>query len=87
MMESAWTSIALASAARAQGLEEVAIMALRRALLAEAKPSDSFNYIKEQVLTYMRTPGMLKTALDVVNNVNIDFFDPAHKAELFQIKV
>jgi transformation/transcription domain-associated protein len=49
-------------------------------------PLHAYNAIKEQLLCYAKMPTYYKIAIDVINSTNMELFEPAQKAEIYQIK-
>lgn len=84
-----WTTIRMAKTARKQGMRDVALLLLNKAVEERAmNVSDAFLKLREQILAYYNPESDLERhgGLNLINTTNLSFFDPAQKSELFRLK-
>jgi hypothetical protein len=84
-----WTTIRMAKTARKQGMPDVALLLLNKAVEERAmNVSDAFLKLREQILAYYNPESELERhgGLNLINTTNLSFFDPSQKSELFRLK-
>lgn len=87
MHDQPWSIIKLASIARKQGLHEVSLCSLAKLYSVNTMDvQDAFSKLREQVIICYQKPTELRSGLNIINNTNLDYFNPVQKAELFRLK-
>ena len=82
-----WSAITLAHVARKQELGEVCLSALAKLYsVSTMDVQDAFSKLREQVLMCHDLPNEHRGGLSIINNTNLDYFNPQQKSELFRLK-
>jgi hypothetical protein len=82
-----WTVIKLAHTARKQSLHEVCLNSLSKLYtVATMDVQDAFEKLREQIIICYASPSEHRGGLNIINNTNLDYFNPQQKAELFRLK-
>ena len=87
MHDNPWSVIKLAHTARKQNLNEVCLSSLAKLYsVSTMDVHDAFTKLREQVILCYERPSELRAGLNIINNTNLDYFNPQQKAELFRLK-
>lgn len=85
--ETAWIINRFAHVARKHGLFEVCINQLGRIYtLPNIEIQEAFLKLREQAKCHFQNPEELTNGLDVINNTNLNYFNPQQKAEFYTLK-
>lgn len=85
--EAAWAINKFAHVARKQGLVELCLNSLAKIYsLPNIDLSDAFAKLFEQVKCFSDIPSHYRTAVDVINSTNLNYFPPLLIAQFFQLK-
>lgn len=85
--DKAWTVNRLAHIARKQGLFDVCVNVLEKLYgYSTMEVQEAFVKIVEQAKAYLETKGEVTAGLNLINNTNLEYFPPKHKAEIFRLK-
>ncbi|KAG8428657.1 transcription-associated protein 1 [Metarhizium acridum] len=85
--ETAWIINRFAHVARKHSLPEVCISQLSRIYtLPNIEIQEAFLKLREQAKCHYENPEDLSSGLDVINNTNLNYFNPQQKAEFYTLK-
>ncbi|POR36026.1 Transcription-associated protein 1 [Tolypocladium paradoxum] len=85
--ETAWIINRFAQVARKHSLPEVCISQLSRIYtLPNIEIQEAFLKLREQAKCHYENPDELSSGLDVINNTNLNYFNPQQKAEFYTLK-
>ncbi|ODA79755.1 hypothetical protein RJ55_05349 [Drechmeria coniospora] len=85
--ETAWIINRFAHVARKHSLPEVCISQLSRIYtLPNIEIQEAFLKLREQAKCHYENPDELSSGLDVINNTNLNYFNPQQKAEFYTLK-
>ncbi|KAF6808402.1 histone acetylase complex subunit [Colletotrichum sojae] len=85
--ETAWIINRFAHVARKHSLPEVCITQLSRIYtLPNIEIQEAFLKLREQAKCHYENPEELTSGLDVINNTNLNYFNPPQKAEFYTLK-
>ncbi|KAK5993473.1 Transcription-associated protein 1 [Cladobotryum mycophilum] len=85
--ETAWIINRFAHVARKHNLPEVCISQLSRIYtLPNIEIQEAFLKLREQARCHYENPEELTSGLDVINNTNLNYFNPQQKAEFYTLK-
>ncbi|PHH92307.1 hypothetical protein CDD83_8021 [Cordyceps sp. RAO-2017] len=85
--ETAWIINRFAHVARKHSLPEVCISQLSRIYtLPNIEIQEAFLKLREQAKCHYENPDELPSGLDVINNTNLNYFNPQQKAEFYTLK-
>lgn len=85
--ETAWIINRFAHVARKHSLPEVCISQLSRIYtLPNIEIQEAFLKLREQAKCHYENPEELSSGLDVINNTNLNYFNPQQKAEFYTLK-
>ncbi|KAH6689603.1 transcription-associated protein [Plectosphaerella plurivora] len=85
--ETAWIINRFAHVARKHSLPEVCINQLSRIYtLPNIEIQEAFLKLREQAKCHYENPEELTNGLDVINNTNLNYFNPPQKAEFYTLK-
>ncbi|UNI18788.1 transcription-associated protein 1 [Purpureocillium takamizusanense] len=85
--ETAWIINRFAHVARKHNLPEVCISQLSRIYtLPNIEIQEAFLKLREQAKCHYENPDELSSGLDVINNTNLNYFNPQQKAEFYTLK-
>ncbi|TDZ59852.1 Transcription-associated protein 1 [Colletotrichum trifolii] len=85
--ETAWIINRFAHVARKHNLPEVCITQLSRIYtLPNIEIQEAFLKLREQAKCHYQNPDELTSGLDVINNTNLNYFNPPQKAEFYTLK-
>lgn len=85
--ETAWIINRFAHVARKHSLPEVCINQLSRIYtLPNIEIQEAFLKLREQARCHYENPEELNSGLDVINNTNLNYFNPQQKAEFYTLK-
>ncbi|KOS19655.1 Transcription-associated protein 1 [Escovopsis weberi] len=85
--ETAWIINRFAHVARKHSLPEVCISQLSRIYtLPNIEIQEAFLKLREQARCHYENPDELTSGLDVINNTNLNYFNPQQKAEFYTLK-
>lgn len=85
--ETAWIINRFAHVARKHNLPEVCISQLSRIYtLPNIEIQEAFLKLREQAKCHYENPEELSSGLDVINNTNLNYFNPQQKAEFYTLK-
>jgi len=88
--DQAWSVTKLATVARKQDLNEVAIQILQRHYekthTMSLEIQEAFVKLREQAKGYLGIDGEALTALNLISTANLEYFPGHHKAELFRLR-
>lgn len=85
--EAAWAINKFAHVARKQGLVELCLNSLAKIYsLPNIDLADAFAKLDEQVKCFFEIPSQYRTAVDVINSTNLNYFPPLLIAQFFQLK-
>ena len=85
--ETAWIINRFAHVARKHNLPEVCINQLSRIYtLPNIEIQEAFLKLREQAKCHYENPEELTSGLDVINNTNLNYFNPPQKAEFYTLK-
>jgi transformation/transcription domain-associated protein len=85
--ETAWSINKLARVARKQGLFEMCINSLAKIYqLPNIDLQEAFAKLREQIKCFTGLPAYYRTAVDIINSTNLEFFNAQQRAEFFQLK-
>lgn len=85
--ETAWIINRFAHVARKHSLPEVCINQLSRIYtLPNIEIQEAFLKLREQAKCHYENPEELSSGLEVINNTNLNYFNPQQKAEFYTLK-
>ncbi|KKP04788.1 transformation/transcription domain-associated protein [Trichoderma harzianum] len=85
--ETAWIINRFAHVARKHSLPEVCINQLSRIYtLPNIEIQEAFLKLREQARCHYENPEELNSGLEVINNTNLNYFNPQQKAEFYTLK-
>lgn len=85
--ETAWIINRFAHVARKHNLPDVCISQLSRIYtLPNIEIQEAFLKLREQAKCHYENPEELNSGLDVINNTNLNYFNPQQKAEFYTLK-
>ena len=85
--ETAWIINRFAHVARKHSLPDVCISQLSRIYtLPNIEIQEAFLKLREQAKCHYENPEELSSGLDVINNTNLNYFNPQQKAEFYTLK-
>lgn len=85
--ETAWIINRFAHVARKHSLPDVCINQLSRIYtLPNIEIQEAFLKLREQAKCHYENPEELSSGLDVINNTNLNYFNPQQKAEFYTLK-
>jgi transformation/transcription domain-associated protein len=85
--EAAWAINKFSKVARKQGLVELCLNSLAKIYsLPNIDLADAFAKLDEQVKCFFDIPSQYRTAVDVINSTNLNYFPPLLIAQFFQLK-
>ncbi|KAJ3683868.1 hypothetical protein LUZ60_014095 [Juncus effusus] len=85
--DKAWNVNKLAHISRKQGLEEVCVTILDKMYgHSTMEVQEAFVKIREQAKAYLEMKGELVSGLNLINNTNLEYFPPKHRAEICRLK-